>query len=164
MLCGDLNINSDQESVKYIMDRCEAGMKFKNTEALEDWKRTREEYANSYQELLDVLSMFGEKKITDCLQVNIDKMDKDTKDDVKITYCDINKDKEGNIIPKESYLTVSDDFFNKERLDYIFIMDEKEEDSHYGSPEFTSLISKSKQINSSVNETIIQEDEEDPTK
>jgi len=90
--------------------------------------------------MLDIMSKFGEEKITDCLQVNIDKMDPDSEDDLKVTYSDTNSDKEGNEMPKEAYLTVPDDYFNKERLDYIFILDEDENDPTHLDEQYSNLI------------------------
>ena len=54
-------------------------------------------------------------------------MKQDNKDDdfIKFTYGDTKKDEEtGEVIPGECALTDYDNYFNKERLDYIILLDQ----------------------------------------
>lgn len=63
--------------------------------------------------MIEILSNNGEDEITDCSRaVNNGKS--------PITYGDIKKDSNGNVLPNEVTLTDKDDYLSQQSLDYIF--------------------------------------------
>ena len=72
--------------------------------------------------MIQILTAYGEEKIRDCLQENLDSEKGNGEQQISVTYGDTIKDEDLER-PRDVVLTVSDDFGCQQRLDYIFEMD-----------------------------------------
>ena len=81
------------------------------------------QYENEYESMIDILSNFGQEKIIDCLQENIDLHSND-QDFITCTYGDMCQNDTGEDFPRELGLTNPGEFGVKQRLDYIFVLDQ----------------------------------------
>ena len=78
-----------------------------------------------YKNMMEILSAYGQEKIRDCLQENLDAEKSNigqSEELITVTYGDVVKN-EDLVRPRDVGLTVAEDFGCQMRLDYIFEMD-----------------------------------------
>ena len=73
VLVGDLNVNASRPY--YALASLKEEMKSKGIALTTEDCQNLQRLENEYEAVMDILSNFGEEKITDCLKVNIDAHD-----------------------------------------------------------------------------------------